>query len=97
MSSVSSLKNLELTNSFGTYSYLAGEDGTASVPSGKYVVSINVGNDNIVSGSVTIDGGASFRMEPNYEKTIDIPRGSLVGPIDIVFTGTTSYLVGLLE
>lgn len=74
----------------GTWSYLAGVNGTVVVAAGKRVIGIAA--YSAAGGTLTIDGGDSVVIPAGA--SIDIaPMGNLVGPTLVFSAGVTSYFV----
>jgi hypothetical protein len=78
-----------ISNLTGTWGYLAGSSGTATVPAGGKVLGIAA--HATTAGSLTINGGASVPVPANVGAALT-PNGNLVAP-SIVFSGTDSYFV----
>jgi hypothetical protein len=82
-----------LTQQTGTWSYLAGANGTVVVSAGLNVLGITA--HSTASGStLTINGGQSFPIPTGTAINIQ-PLGNLVAPT-LVFTGTDAYFVELV-
>jgi hypothetical protein len=81
------------TQQLGAWSYYAGASGTVNVAANQRVIGILTHSTN--GGSFTVAGGPSIPVPANV--TIDInPLGNLTGPT-IVFTGTDTYLVEVVQ
>lgn len=98
MGIVTSLKSIDRLLKVGDFSYAAGTAGTVNVPSGKSVVAIHADNNSgITTATIVIDSGDTVSLPTNSDFSTEIPVRSLVGPISIVFTDTSSYYVGMVD
>jgi len=78
------------TPDIGTWAYVAGGSGTATVPAGGRVLTISAITDAGIDGSVEIDGGDTI---PLNSAGINLnPKGNLVAPT-VVFSSTNSYFI----
>lgn len=75
----------------GTWGYLAGINGTITVPAGAKVLQIAVAAPTDAAATFTINGGATITVPASQALTIE-PRGNLVAPT-IVVSGASSYFV----
>ena len=75
----------------GAFGYKAGAAGTVHVPSGAAVGSVSAQAGSSAS-SVVINGGDSIPVAADSAFDADL-KGGVVGPVDVVFTGTVAYYV----
>lgn len=79
----------------GTWGYYAGAAGTVNVAAGERVVGI-AASATSAGATVAVAGGAALPVPANQGADIE-PKGNLVGPVAIVFSGTASYFVEVLR
>lgn len=72
----------------GNWAYKSGASGTVSVPAAAQVKKVTARGDE--AATMQIDGGDFASVFPSFEEDV---WGHLIGPIDIVFTGTDAYFV----
>lgn len=80
-------------NETGVWSYLTGSSGTASVPVGARVIGIVA--HGTTAASMSVNGGPSIPIPANVGIELE-PKANLVGPFNVVFTGTDTYVIELL-
>lgn len=78
-------------NQSGAWNYLAGTDGSATVPANNKVLQISASASTALAASFSVNGGPSIPIPLGQAITLE-PRGNLVSPT-IVFTNTASYVV----
>ena len=89
---------VEVPTVTGTWGYVAGDTGTATLPAGARVLQISAQATSGGPGqshSIAIDGGTAIPLPASASVTLT-PRGNLVGPT-IVFTNTAAYFVEYVE
>lgn len=79
------------SNVVGAWAYLAGTEGTATVPAAKKVLQISASASTALAASFSVNGGPSIPIPLGQAVTLE-PRGNLIAP-SIVFTNTASYVV----
>ncbi len=79
------------SNVVGSWAYLSGTEGSASVPAGKKVLQISACAPLDTPATFSINGGSTVTVPAAQAFTFE-PRGNLVAP-SLVFTGTASYVV----
>ncbi|WP_372809317.1 hypothetical protein [Litorivivens sp.] len=77
----------------GGYNYQPGATGgTVSVPDSARVIQITArGADG---ATMKIGEGGNVSVYPSFT---ELPEGSIIGPVDIVFTGTDAFFVSWIE
>lgn len=75
----------------GAWSYRAGSSGSVNVPAGARVIGV-AAIATSAGASMSIGGGDAVPIPQNFGPDLT-PKGNLVGPVTITFTGTASYIV----
>jgi hypothetical protein len=95
------LKNIDnKTKTVGAFSYFSGTNGSVNIPAGSYVTEISAYNDTAVvlgAASFTIDGGSAITVPENDGIDLSFKGDSLLGPVTITFTATSSYYIGVVS
>ena len=83
------VRELNVDQNFGVWSYYAGVSGAVVVTTGQRV--IGIGCHSTLGGSFTINGGPSIPIPANISINVE-PLGNVVAPT-IVFNSTDSYFI----
>lgn len=78
------------------HTYYAGVSGTVNVLSGESVTGLYAYDDAAAGVStVAIGAGANITIPQGEKLSLNFPQDGIKGPVNIVFTGTSSYYVGV--